>query len=57
NHELYHTVDQTTFRYALSGIIYSRQSHFVARIVDSEGSIWYHDGMTTGRCCIKENTL
>ena len=35
-------------RYRLCGVIYFDKWHFVARIVDKSGGIWYHDGMKTG---------
>ena len=35
-------------RYRLCGVIYFGQGHFVSRIVDKSGEIWYHDGARTG---------
>ncbi|KAJ6464204.1 hypothetical protein C8R47DRAFT_1079752 [Mycena vitilis] len=41
-------------RFALSGIIYGGGAHFTCRIVRDDGWIWYHDGIPTGRNCIRE---
>ena len=35
-------------RYRLCGVIYFAHGHFVSRIVDKLGDIWYHDGAKTG---------
>jgi hypothetical protein len=43
--------------FKLAGVIYGGQSHFVCRIIDALGTIWYHDGMVTGSACQKESTL
>jgi hypothetical protein len=37
-----------THLYALRAIIYFGHFHFVCRIVDRDGYVWYNDGMTTG---------
>ena len=34
--------------YRLCGIIYFGEFHFVCRIIDKSGEIWYHDGVQTG---------
>ncbi|KAJ7602189.1 hypothetical protein DFH06DRAFT_1153058 [Mycena polygramma] len=39
---------------ALRGIIYSGGAHFTCRVVRKDGWIWYHDGIPTGRNCIRE---
>ena len=35
--------------YHLRGIGYFGGDHFVSRIIKSDGHVWYHDGMETGR--------
>ena len=35
-------------KYRLCGVIYFGNGHFVSRIVDKSGDIWYHDGASTG---------
>ena len=35
-------------KYRLCGVIYFGNGHFVSRIVDKSGDIWYHDGAKTG---------
>ncbi|KAF8897113.1 hypothetical protein CPB84DRAFT_1655757, partial [Gymnopilus junonius] len=32
-------------KYSLAGVIYFGQAHFTARIIKSDGQIWYYDGM------------
>lgn len=38
----------------LRGAIYHGFNHFTARYVASDKSVWYHDGATTGRHCLRE---
>ena len=35
-------------KYRLCGVIYFGNGHFVSRIIDKSGDIWYHDGASTG---------
>ena len=37
--------------YKLRGIIYFGQQHFTACVVNKNGQVFYHDGITTGRQC------
>ncbi|KAJ6549529.1 hypothetical protein DFH09DRAFT_926103 [Mycena vulgaris] len=41
----------------LRGIIYVGNFHFTSRLVDSDGRVWFHDGIRTGRACVDENYL
>ncbi|KAJ7019252.1 hypothetical protein C8F04DRAFT_975971 [Mycena alexandri] len=41
----------------LRGIIYWGDAHFTARYISSHGSVWFHDGITTGRNCIAEGHI
>ncbi|RDX40901.1 hypothetical protein OH76DRAFT_1365452 [Lentinus brumalis] len=34
--------------YRLCGIVYHKPSHFVSRIIDKSGGVWYHDGIANG---------
>ncbi|KAI0733880.1 hypothetical protein BC629DRAFT_1260976, partial [Irpex lacteus] len=43
--------------YKLIGIIYEGSRHFTSRVVASDGSIWYHDGIETGSICIYEGNI
>jgi hypothetical protein len=36
-------------RMRLAGIVYYGQHHFTAQIILSDGQIWFHDGIDTGR--------
>ena len=50
NHEIKIIVDNEIvlpgidIRYRLCGIVYYANYHFVCRVVDKSGGIWYHDG-------------
>jgi len=54
---LKYDTDGLLFHFKLAGIIYSGQNHFVCRVVDDSGMVWYNDGMTTGHECIREGWL
>ncbi|KAJ7155806.1 hypothetical protein C8R46DRAFT_910619 [Mycena filopes] len=41
----------------LRGIIYGGQGHFTCRYIGRNGEIWFHDGITTGRTCLRERNL
>ncbi|KAJ7723248.1 hypothetical protein B0H16DRAFT_1334246 [Mycena metata] len=41
----------------LRGIIYAGDAHFTARYVSVQGSIWFHDGITTRRSWVEEGHI
>ncbi|KZP03244.1 hypothetical protein FIBSPDRAFT_769243, partial [Athelia psychrophila] len=41
----------------LAGVIYLHVFHFTARIFNTKGNLWYHDGATTGTSCIPEGNV
>ena len=41
----------------LRGTVYHGDNHFTSRFISSNGTIWYHDGITTGRQCVEERNL
>ena len=41
----------------LRGITYFGQYHFNARIIGSEGKVWYHDGIHTGNTCLPDGHI
>ena len=41
----------------LCGLIYGGHQHFTSRFIDNTGTVWYHDGMTTGSSCTQERTV
>ena len=41
----------------LRGTVYHGDNHFTSRFISSNGTIWYHDGITTGRQCTEERNL
>ena len=36
------------------GLLYHGDFHFTSRIIGADGTVWYHDGMTTGGTCENE---
>ncbi|KAJ7182675.1 hypothetical protein C8R43DRAFT_868555 [Mycena crocata] len=38
----------------LRGIIYGGQNHFTCRVIDPDGTMWFHDGIGTRGACIPE---
>ena len=54
---LNYTSNNILFQFKLAGIIYIGQNHFVCRVIDDAGIVWYNDGITTGRRCFKEGCL
>ncbi|KAF8962225.1 hypothetical protein BDZ97DRAFT_1611458, partial [Flammula alnicola] len=57
DHELNYNTDGFEVQFRLAGLIYGGQNHFVCRIVDAAGAVWYHDGITTGSGCVREGSL
>ncbi|KAJ6520772.1 hypothetical protein DFH09DRAFT_939555 [Mycena vulgaris] len=47
----------TMIKLKLRGIIYGGQRHFTCRFIDSHGTVWFHDGISTGRSCIQDSTI
>lgn len=45
--------------YQLCGLIYfdTKAKHFTARVIGNDGSIWYHDGLTTQGQCFYEGNM
>ncbi|KAJ7617673.1 hypothetical protein DFH06DRAFT_1012334 [Mycena polygramma] len=41
----------------LRGIIYGGGSHFTCRFIEQNGDMWYHDGITTGRRCVRHGNM
>jgi hypothetical protein len=41
----------------LRGIVYHGGYHFTSRIVSCEQHIWYHDGINTGKICLRDGML
>ncbi|KAH8071792.1 hypothetical protein BXZ70DRAFT_903014 [Cristinia sonorae] len=44
-------------QYVLKGLIYLGCEHFVCRVIDAQGKVWYNDGIETGRLCIEEGNF
>ena len=49
--------DSGAITFNLRGLIYWGDFHFVSRIVDKSGQVWFHDGITTGASCEWERTM
>ncbi|KAJ7079862.1 hypothetical protein C8R44DRAFT_636655 [Mycena epipterygia] len=41
----------------LRGIIYGGRGHFTCRVIRPTKDVWFHDGITTGRACVREGHL
>ncbi len=41
----------------LRGVIYEGGYHFTSHIVCNDGSVWYHDGISTGHICHADGSL
>ena len=50
-------VNGNSHLYQLCGVIYFGGQHFVARLVEQDTTVWYHDGIITGRKLIYEGQL
>jgi hypothetical protein len=48
--------DKTT-ALSLRGIIYHGDFHFTSRIVSSDGSVWFHDGMTSAHTTVLDGNI
>jgi hypothetical protein len=44
-------------RMRLAGVIYYGQQHFTAQVILSDGQIWFHDGIETGRNLIYNGSI
>ncbi|KAJ7115122.1 hypothetical protein C8R43DRAFT_902899 [Mycena crocata] len=51
---LHFTCSSGAARLQLRGIIYGGHGHFTSRVVHSDGFFWFHDGITTGRRCLRD---
>ncbi|KAJ6549428.1 hypothetical protein DFH09DRAFT_1502328 [Mycena vulgaris] len=56
-HKLRFDLEGTTRILLLRGVIYFGNIHFTSRIIGSDGRVWFHDGIGTGRACVDENYL
>jgi hypothetical protein len=43
--------------YRLKSVVYLGEFHFISRIFRSDHSVWFHDGITTGRQCKGEGKM
>lgn len=43
--------------YSLKGIVYFGEFHFTAHVCQTDGTVWYHDGMDRVRECTYESKL
>jgi len=54
---LYFHDDENVILLKLQGVVYFGLYHFTYWIIDSNGTVWFHDGMTTGEACVNEGIL
>ena len=50
-------VNGSSHLYQLRGVIYFGGQHFVACLIEQDATVWYHDGIVTGRNMIYEGQL
>ncbi|KAJ7238670.1 hypothetical protein C8J57DRAFT_1086819, partial [Mycena rebaudengoi] len=43
--------------YSICGAVYLKANHFTSRVVETNGSIWYHDGILTSSNCEPDDNL
>ena len=53
DHNLIISHKGSRWEYKLKGAIYFGNNHFTCRLIDNNGMIWFHDGITTGNTCQK----
>ena len=51
------TVNGISTTYKLRGVMYYSDNHFTSRFISETGSVWYHDGIFTGRQMVPEGNL
>ncbi|KIM48492.1 hypothetical protein M413DRAFT_62862, partial [Hebeloma cylindrosporum] len=56
-HQISIKIEHLEFTYSLCGVVYYGNNHFTARIILHDGSIWFHDGITTGQTTIYMGSL
>ena len=44
-------------QYRLKGIVYFGSGHYVTRLIAPNNSVWFHDGIETGRNMVMDGTL
>jgi PIF1-like helicase len=50
-------VNGNSHLYQIRGVIYFGGQHFVARLIEQDTAVWYHDGIVTGKNMIYEGQL
>ncbi len=43
------TIKLNIIHYNLVGVVYHGDTHYTARFMDTDGHVWYNDGLTLGR--------
>jgi hypothetical protein len=43
--------------YKIKGVIYFGEFHFTSRVFSSDDTVWFHDGITTGRQCENQGKI
>ncbi|KAK0435835.1 hypothetical protein EV421DRAFT_1667242, partial [Armillaria borealis] len=57
DHALYINVNNNITQYKLHGIIDYGDKHFTARYIDKNQTVWFNDGIKTGRSSIEEGDI
>ena len=51
------TADGQQTTYKLRGVMYYSENHFTSRFITEMGSVWYHDGLSTGQLMVHEGNV
>ena len=43
--------------WSLRSVMYRADHHYTSRYIDVNSLVWFHDGISTGRCCTAEPRL
>ncbi|PBK79442.1 hypothetical protein ARMGADRAFT_1092861 [Armillaria gallica] len=49
NKQIQLTIKSNIIHYNLAGVVYYRDARYTARFVDTDGHVWYNNGLTLGR--------
>jgi len=51
------TINEELITYKLRGVIYYSTDHFTSRFITETGSVWYHDGLSTGQRMVYDGNV
>jgi len=57
SHRITFVTDAGPVHLHLRGVVYLGGYHFTSRVVSDDGTLWYHDGISTGHVCYTDGSL